>query len=1113
MDIIKKIQQQYYDSRGAIRKLLVMGCLTLAVPTVMAQTRQVKGQIVDTNGEPLPGVTVIQMGNSTNGAVTDADGNYTIIIPDKGAVLKFSYVGYKPQTVSVGRNKSAINLTMTEDAQMLNEQVVTAMNLRRDEKSMSTAYQKVDMDGMDENRSGNFLDGLAGKIAGVQIISNGVGGSASVVIRGMNSITGNNQPLFVIDGTPIINDVSTGELSVDYGNPAANLNPDDIESMVVLKGANASALYGSDAANGAIIITTKKAKNHSGLGIIYNTTLQFSHILQKPSYQNVYGGGESGLGIKKETFNYYENTEIPYDPNLEYGIARLGAQNQRSWGYPMLGFRVLGRNGEYKTYSADNSLLDLYRTSHSWTNNVTIEKASDIMSFRLSYTHVGSDDVMEKQNDFERNNINFNASVKPVKWMEVVLNTRYSHENMHNRNYRGSNKQNPLYDAAWMPRDMAYSEMTPWKNPDGTLAGFNMGGFVNPLWAIHEVSNQDRRNTLWGDLTVNFDIVKHVQLRLKATIDKSDVNGYEFINKYDPSLSDGDGYYKEFQESAKNVTYEALASYNNRWTNKLNLSASIGANAQNFRFTKINSQVQTLLMPDMKSLANNGATLTSWQDYNAKKKQAVFGTASLGYNDFIYLDLTGRNDWSSTLPADNRSYFYSSVGTSFILTQLVKNIPNKILSFAKFRFSYAHVGNDTGFDQLYDGLSYGNVLLGNIPWYQSDSRKMNKDLKPENTNSIEVGADLRFLDNRLGIDFTYYRKTTSDEILSSSVSFASGYTNAVFNAGKVRNWGYELTINATPLKFKDFTWETQFNWSKNDSKVINLVGDVDRMQLAQSEGTVQFYIVKGRSMGTLYAKMAKMTDDGKYIVDREGKPLYQADQFLGDVSPKWIGGWRNTFRYKRFSASVLFDFKHGGKLWSATQHQGTRDGQTPQSLIGRDDYLFSNTVLGESDEERSGYHQTNHTVNPDATQSMTSTSGVLVPYGDSNRPKGVQCDGVYDETVAMRAGQKNQSWTNPASYWMNTDANARMYLYNASYIKLREVSISYEASPWLLKKLGYFFKSIKFSLVGRNLAILHQDTPKGLDPEASSSLGVVQGFEKGFSLPQSTYGFDIKVSF
>lgn len=1109
---ISRVKHHPHLLKSALQMLMMACLMVLGTQAAIAQ-RTVTGTVTDEQGEPLTGVTVMMVGGDNTGAITDFNGKFTVNIPEKSTALRFSYVGYKTKAVTVKENATKLNVTLQEDTRMLDETVVTAMDIRRDQKSLSTAYQKVDIAGMDENRATNFLDMLSGKIAGVQIISNGVGGSASVVIRGMNSITGNNQPLFVIDGTPIINDVNTGEINIDYGNPAANLNPDDIEDIVVLKGANASALYGSDAANGAILITTKKAKNRSGLGISFGSTLQFSKINQKPHYQNVYGGGESGLGVKKEIFNYLENTENPYDPSYEYGIGRLGWQNQRSWGFPMLGYRMLGRDGEYKTYSPDNSLLDLYETAHSWTNNISVERASENSSFRLSYTNVTSDDVMMKQNELERHNFNFRGTTKPIKWFEVELTARYSTEHMDNRNWRGAIKQNPMYDAAWMPRDMAYDEMTPWKNGDGTLAGFNKGGFVNPLWAIHEITNADTRDTFWGNLTLKFDITRDLVLRLKGTMDKSNVEGFEFINMYDPSLSDGDGRYKEFQESGRNVTFEALLSYNKRWKD-LNLSASIGANQQDYKFKKITSQVETLQMPDMMSLANNAGKMTSWPDYNAKKKQAVFGTASLGFRDFIYLDVTGRNDWSSALPSSNRSYFYSSIGMSWIITEMLK-MDKKILSFAKLRGSIARVGNDTGFDQLYDGFTYGNVLLDVMPWFQSSGTKMNGGLKPERTTSYELGADIRFFENRLGFDFTYYHKTTTDEILRSKLSYASGYNEGMFNAGKVRNWGYELTVNATPVKLKDFTWDTQLNWAQNKSKVVELVGGVDRMLLAQSEGTVQFYIEKGRSMGTLYAKMAKLTDDGKFIVDYQGKPRFQEDQFLCDVSPKWIGGWRNTFRYKRFSASVLIDFKKGGKIWSATQHQGTRDGQTPRSLDGRDEFLFSYTVLGENDAERQGFLETNRTVDPNAVQSASvSTEGaVLVPYEDISRPKGVLVDGVYEDVVTLRAGQPNQSWVNAAAFWMNTDANARMFLYDASYIKLREVSVGYEMPRDVLNKLGNVIRSCKLSFVARNLAILHQNTPKGLDPEASSSLGVIQGFEKGFSLPQTTYGFDIKLTF
>ncbi|WP_239063527.1 SusC/RagA family TonB-linked outer membrane protein [Bacteroides sp. 51] len=1099
--------RKYYERYFAL--ILLLFC----VSALQAQNRTLKGRVTDETGEPLIGASVMLVGG-TNGTVTDFDGNYSIQIADN-AVLKYSFIGYKPKSINVGKGKTVLNVTLEEDAIMLEQTVVVAMDMRRDEKSLSTAYQKVDTEGMQETRDANFLNMLSGKVAGLQVISNGPVGSASVVIRGMNSITGNNQPLYVIDGLPIINDVDTGEAGLDYGNPAASLNPDDIESMTVLKGANASALYGSDAANGAIIITTKKASQKRGLGVTYSTNLQFSTLQQYPIYQNVYGSGESN-GLKKEGFNYLANNNLPYDSSLDYGIFRVAASNQRSWGMPMIGFDMIGRTGLEKQYTPSNTLLDLYSTSHAWTNAISVEKATEMASVRLSYTNVTSDDVMMKQNELKRNIVNLRASFKPIKPFNIDVGVRYTNEKVDNRNARNSDKKNPLYTAAWMPRDLSMGELTPWKKEDGTLISFP-GGFVNPMWCLNEISNQDEKNWVLGDITLNYEILQGLKLRTKIAVDYNSKNGWYFVNMYGgPDVENNDGLYHEFTETYKNMTYEAMLSYNKRWKD-FNVSAALGASAQDYVNKKITSIVETLLMPDLKSLANNGGTMKSEPYYNAKKKQAIYGTASIGYRDLVYLDFTGRNDWTSTLPEDNRSYFYSSIGASFILTEAFKNIPEEILSFAKFRGSYARVGNDTGFDQLLDGLSYAAMFNG-TPWFSSGNKKLNADLKPERTTSYELGADLKFLKNRIGIDFTYYNKTTRDQILNSQISKVSGYNEAVFNAGKVKNWGTELSVSLIPVQTKNFRWESTLNWAKNNSEVLELADGMDRFRLSGAEGVIDFYIEKGHSMGTLYAKMAKMDEFGNVLCNNEGKPLEQADQFLCDVSAKWMGGWRNSFRLGNFSASVLFDFRKGGKIWSSTAHQGTRDGQTIQSLEGRDESFFSQMVLGENGEERAGFLQTQHTTNPNASQNRgeKDPGKVLVGYNDW-RAKGILTpNGIFDESVGIRAGQSvadSNCWVQASSYWMNTGSNARYFLYDASFIKLREVSVSYDCPRSLLKKMGGVFQSMKIAFVGRNLGTLKQNTPNGIDPEAASSLGVIQGIERGFSLPTATYGFDFKVTF
>lgn len=1095
------------------RSALLLFLMMFFVSAANAQNRTITGKVTDKNGAAVIGASVTVVGNRA-GAVTDIDGNYSISVPETSVVLKFSYVGYRTKQFNQPQGKNVLNVVLEEEATMLEGTVVVGMGLRRDEKSLSSAYQKVDTEGMTETRDANFLNMLTGKVAGLSVISNGPAGSASVVIRGMNSITGNNQPLYVIDGVPIINNVETGEMNIDYGNPAAGLNPDDIESMTVLKGANAAAIYGSDAANGVIVITTKKAGKKRGLGISYSTNLQFQTLLEYPEYQNAYGSGEGGWELKKEGFNFMSNNTIGYDPTKPYGIFMYGPTNQRSWGLPMAGFDVYGRTGLPKTYSRANALLDLYSTAHAWTNSVSVESAGETASVRLSYTNVNSDDVMLKQNEMNRNILNLRATLRPTKKLWFDVGVRYTNEKVENRNQRNASKLNPLYAAAWMPRDITWAELDPWKNPDGTLVAFP-GGFVNPLWCLNEISNEDEKNWILADVTLNYEIMKGLKLRLRAAVDYNQKNGYEFVNMYGgPEVEKNDGKYKEFSENYKNMTYEALLSYDKRWKD-FNLSASIGATAQDYTFKKINSQVDELLVPDMKSLANNAGIMKSWQDYNAKKKQAVFGTASLGFRDFVYLDFTGRNDWSSTLPANNRSYFYSSVGVSAIITEAIKSIPQNILSFAKIRANYAKVGNDTGFDQLIDGLTYQGIFKGD-PYYASGNKKLNPSLKPESTESYEVGADLRFLNNRISLDLTYYTKTTSDQILNSQITNVSGYTEAVFNAGKVKNYGVEISLSAIPVKTKDFRWETTLNWAQNKNKVLDLANGQDRIKLASKEGVIDYYIEKGHPMGTIYAKMAKMDENGNILCSADGRPLFEADQFLCDVLPKWDGGWRNSFRYKNFSASVLIDFRKGGKLWSATMHQGTRDGQTRQSLEGRDAELFSQLILGENDNERRGYLETNHTVNPNATQNQSATEGVYVPYGDT-RPKGVAVpNGVYDESVGLRGGQtlaSQNTWVKASNYWMNTDANARYYLYDTDFIKLREVSVGYEFPRQLLAKWGNVIQSMKISFVGRNLGYIHKKTPKGIDPEASSSLGVIRGIEQGFSFPTASYGFDFKVTF
>lgn len=1083
---------RYYE------RSLILILMLFSASVMQAQNRTVKGTVSDAQGEPIIGANVVIVGG-TKGVITDLDGKYSIQVPENGTVLKFSYIGFKTKSFNVVKGKNVLNVTLEEDAVMLEQTVVTAMDLRRDEKSLSTAFQKMDVESMTENRDAGFVNMLAGKVAGLQVISNGAAGSATVRIRGANSISGNNQPLYVIDGVPIINDVTGGE--IDYGNPANSINPDDIENIVVLKGANASALYGSDAANGAILITTKKAGQRNGLGVTYSTNVQFTEFSQYPIYQNIYGGGHINRFENNKANSFNGDVKVPYDPNLPYGIQRMGGyDNSRSWGMPMLGFQVVGRNGELKSYvPTPANTTSMYQTAYSWTNSVSIERATEHVSTRIGFTNLRSDDVLEGLNNLTRNAFNVRSNVKLTKSLDVDLNGRYTHENVKNRSYRNNSDRNPIYTLMDMPRDLSIQEMYPWKDENGKPTALQ---FKSPVWMLNELSNQDKKEWLLADVTVNYKITKDLKLRLKAALDLNMKEGYEFRNMYTPG--DADGFYKEFTEKSRNYTYEAMLSYNKTWKD-FNISASVGANSQDFLFKKQNSEIGTLATSDFISLTNNGATVKSWPEYNAKKKQAVYGTASIGYKDFIYVDVTGRNDWSSALPSDNRSYFYSSYGVSFVLTELVKSIPKDWLSYAKIRGSYAKVGNDTGFDQLLNGFSYNTSYLGDMAWFESENKRKTNSLKPESTTSFETGLDLRFLKDRASLSFTYYNKNTKNQILTSTINGVSGYGEALFNAGEVKNWGYEVTLGVVPFRNKDWEWKVDINWAKNNSEVVSLANGMDYMTLTTVQNSVELRIVKGEPLVSLYCREPwKTNDEGQVLVGANGRPLSGEAKFLASVEPKWTGSIRTSLRWKDLTFSAMLDIRMGGHVWSETAFQSSRNAQSIMSLGGRTEHLFSDLILNEGD-------QTGYLGILDPKYVPNGKSNI---YMDASRPKGMNIPGaVYDSSVPGLAGQPCQAWIKPIDYWTNDSGkNGELYLYDASYVKLKEISLGYNIPKNWLRKIG-FIQSMRVSAVGRNVAILHQKTPKGIDPEATSSMGIQQGLERGFNLPTSSYGFDFKITF
>lgn len=1095
-------------TRWSLRYSLTVMFLLLSV-AISAQTVNVSGVVLDNEGEPLPGATVQVLGKADANATTNLDGKFNLRAP-QNAVLTVSFVGFKNKTVRLkAGQKFPLTISMVDDSKVLNEVVVTALGITREQKSLGYARQSIDTESLNDTRDPNLLNSLTGKVSGVNFISNGGAMSSTrVEIRGNNSITGNNQPLYVIDGVPIMNDMGeSGDL--DYGNAASFVSPDDVESIEVLKGANASALYGSDAANGVILITTKKASRKKGLGVNYNFNAQFSYLREYPIYQNVYGTmverGNNGFNFfGTNSANGYE-----YDSSLPYGIYHfnMANQNQRSWGMPMLGQMVIGRNNQLRAYSpAEDAITNMYETGVQMTHNVSIDKVFNAGNLRVSYTGISYDGMLKNFNQMTRHNFSVNSNATLAKWLSMNFSVNYQMEDVDNRDYKGASNRNPMYAIMQMSRDATLDELIPYKDAEGQPMN-KRSGFYNPYWLLNECTNGDGRRSFRANLTFNIKptFLKGSNLRLRASMDTMNRNGWKFDNMY--TMWDANGYYEQFEERSRNYNYEGVFSYNTRlkkWMKDLSINANVGASLMRQNWDKMTDKVNQLAVPDVKSLANNASVLLAQANHTGKEKQGIFGSLSLGYKGF-FLDGTFRNDWSSTLPKGNNSYFYTSESFSAVLTELIPKLRSKALSFVKLRGSIAKVGNDTGFDRLLDGYSYGNLFLNSYAWYQGDNQKKNPNLKPETTISKEIGLEVRLWNDRIKADITYYDKRTKDQIVESAVSYGTGYQRFVMNSGEISNKGWEISLNTVPLRLRNFEWRSTINWSKNNSMVESLPDGVDKIQIGSGMFDTKSYAEVGRPYGALYAHAYKKNEKGQILCDANGTPKQDPElQYVGCVQADWRGGWQNTFKYKNFGVSVSIDFQKGGHFLSQSALYGSLDGQSVQSLEGRWEEIYSRYCIGESDMERTGFLDA-------ANANTPATNGQL--YADWKRCKGIMIPNcVYDEDVEGMAGKDVVGWVRAESYWMHEiQRDITRFIYDASYIKLREITVSYDFPKAWLRKTP--FQNLRLAAVGRNIATLFAHTPIGLDPQATSTTGNAQGFERGFNLPEASYGFDIKVGF
>ncbi|MFD3393249.1 SusC/RagA family TonB-linked outer membrane protein [Aquirufa sp. OSTEICH-129V] len=1067
-----------------MKKLLLIWVMVMTVcSSLFAQTRQVTGKVTSSeDGAALPGVSVSLKGTA-RGTTTGADGSYKISVGD-GAVLVFGFVGYKQQTISVG-SQTAINVVLASDASELNEVVVTALGLTRTKNSLPYAAQQIKGDELTRVRSGNAFSQLSGKVSGVQITQgNSIGGSTNVVIRGSKSLTGNNQAMFVVDGVPIDNSVTnstnqrTGRGGYDYGNAAADINPDDIESMTVLKGAAATALYGSRASNGVIMITTKKAKK--GLGLTINSGLSVGTIDKTtfPKYQNQYGAGYSDP-YQKDGFFYFDangdgqdDLVVPTSEDASYGTKFDGRMV-----YHWDAFDPAGPNFQKaKPWSAAaNTPEKFYETAISNNTNIALDGATDKGSFKLGYTRNEDRGTLPNSSVIKNiMNISGTYQISPKLVASATSNfsvvsglgrygTGYDGLNV-NQNFRQWYQTN----VDIVEQKEAYFRNNKnvtwnWSDPS-TAAGLKPIYTDNYYWTRYQNYENDTRTRVFGNAMLNYKPTDYLNILGRITMDSYDEFQEERIAVGSTDIPEYSRYDRHFEE----INYDLISNFDKNLTADINLKALAGLNLRKSLNRSIYAITNGgLIVPGLYSIANSKGTVSApSENYNPREVFGLFGGATLTYKDFLTLDGTVRQDKSSTLPVENNAYLYYAGSASWLFSHHLEDLP--WLTSGKLRANYATVGNDAPWGSIknvYDQPApFGSTILFSVPGTQN-----NPGLKPEQTISKEIGLEMAFMQNRFGFDLTYYHTNTLDQILPAAVSTATGYNSTFVNAGNIENKGFEVSVYANPIKTPDFSWNVNVNFTRNRNKVLSLYNESQNLQLASFQGGVTLNATVGEPYGILKGRTWKFVN-GEKLVKANGyyDMTTTTTNNIGNVNPDWIGGVNNSFRYKNVTFSFLIDVKAGGSIFSLDQYYGAATGVLAESALLND--------LGKP-----------------SRNDLADGGGVIVP--------GVLADGSKNN---IRVGNDYGIF----GYYRNPQ---HAFIYDASFVKLREANLTYSLPRAIVAKLGGV-KGVDLSVFGRNLWLIHKNIPYS-DPEENLSAGNLQGYQSGAYPTTRSVGFNVKLLF
>ncbi len=1029
---------------------------------IFNQQKNISGTVSDSFGLTLPGVSIVIKGTTT-GTVSDFDGNFKLANVPGNATLVFSFVGMKSQEINIA-GQTTFSIVMEEDAIGVGEVVVTALGIKRETKTIGYSIQSISAQVLEDAPDINIVNSLAGKIAGVQInqSSGGADGSSSIIIRGQNSLLGNNQPLFVIDGIIVDNNqFNASDNGFDYGNGISDLNAEDFESISVLKGPNAAALYGARAANGVIIITSKKGGKSKGLGISVSSTMMWENPYQLKDFQNVYGSGGSP---------FWE------DYPTKDGVPVLNV-TWNNFGPKMDGTEVIGYDGNKKTYLAQpNNIIDFYKQGFSAVNNVAISGGNDDGSsaYRFSLTSREKSSTIPT-NRADKYNVSFNGQQKLNNVLSAKVNTNYIKSFGKNRPRVGNSGNAWDYHSGFFPRDIStqvYQEN--YKKDDGAKQNACPWCYNNAFWEINENSNIDEGTRFIGGIELQVDICEELDLTLKANTD-NDSRHYE---RKESGVQAGGvgGLYSVSQTNRNQLTYEFLLSWNKELSNKLNLSLNAGGQSWASKSTSTGGRTDgNLQVPNFFSLSNSSRTPVANSGIYEKEINSLYGFGQIAYNDYLFIDFTARNDWSSTLATDNNSYFYPSISTGFVFTEAF-GMGKSIIDFGKIRTSWAKVGKDTEAYQLFSTYGAGQPY-GSYPTVNTPTNALLPGIKPEITTSFEIGGNLIFAGNRINMDFSYYQSSSKNQIIPLPVSNASGISSTLINAGEVENKGFELMLNLMPVKTKNFRWDMTFNYSKNKNKVVELADGVETLELRRNgDGPVIVEARPGKPYGDILIRGIERNSDGLPIINGSGHYIQKGTfEVAGNIQPDWTGGLINDFKYKNWRLHSLIDFSMGGELYSYSTRWISARGSSVESLWGRD-------------KEHGGVE--------------------WIDGNNRTRNDGIILDGVTE------SGEKNTRVISALNYYNTSYQNDfASHMQSASYIMFRELSLNYTIPKRIIDKLS-FIQSVRLGLIGRNLGFILNDSEiLNATATAYGSSNGSKGVETGSHPASRIWGFNVNVKF